>query len=478
MMSLVIIITAVVLLLVVALTKINKKSDVPGPFPFPIIGNLHLLTQNMHKDLKELSKTYGDVFEIYFGSKRHIVVNGVDAIREVLITNGLHFAGRPYNYKHKVMFKGCKNMFSSDYGPYWQHLRKLFCRGLNLYSCDRTRTSRIIRSHSMNLMNQLSQRTNEACDISIDIKQSLINVLMSLVFNQDVNLNDIFSRNILCFITTLSKFNERGPEDAFEFLQSLPTNVRNAIRTRNRIWSMLIEEHHKTYKHGDIRDITDALLVANSEMKEDFMLDMDCFLMIVDDMFSFGLEATANTLIWAIIFLAKWPDEQKRLRHELVRVDKCTYEELRGLPYMQAVINETQRLATVVPIAFHKATVNTKISNFYIDKDTSILINFYGITNDEKIFEKPNEFCPDRWLTNINGFQDKLLTVLPFGAGPRACPAQQLAMEILMSFLYELVKHFRFEEVDGSPNSIDGDLGLTVTPRHMKIRLNSVNGVV
>ena len=80
---------------IVKTSKHFRNGSIPGPFPLPIIGNLHLIGKNVHKDFVSLSKQYGEVFAIYFGSQRFVVVSGAKSIKEVLIEKGTHFAGRP-----------------------------------------------------------------------------------------------------------------------------------------------------------------------------------------------------------------------------------------------------------------------------------------------------------------------------------------------------------------------------------------------
>ena len=38
----------------------NSKEYPPGPFPLPVIGNLHLLSTKPYIDLAKLAKQYGD----------------------------------------------------------------------------------------------------------------------------------------------------------------------------------------------------------------------------------------------------------------------------------------------------------------------------------------------------------------------------------------------------------------------------------
>ena len=69
------------------------KDYPPGPWPLPIIGNLHLISSEPHKALSRLGKKYGPVMSLSFGSKRFVVIQGIKEARETLITKGLSFAG-------------------------------------------------------------------------------------------------------------------------------------------------------------------------------------------------------------------------------------------------------------------------------------------------------------------------------------------------------------------------------------------------
>lgn len=51
---------------------------------------------------------------------------------------------------------------------------------------------------------------------------------------------------------------------------------------------------------------------------------------------------------------------------------------------------------------------------------TSIFINVFALHRNEKYFEKPNEFNPDRFL-NENKMNRHNYAYIPFSAGPRNC---------------------------------------------------------
>lgn len=59
-------------------------------------------------------------------------------------------------------------------------------------------------------------------------------------------------------------------------------------------------------------------------------------------------------------------------------------------------------------------------TNLTIDKDTIILISLEALQSDEKYFENPEEFLPERFHPdNIDKIAKHVY--MPFGEGPRAC---------------------------------------------------------
>ncbi|NXA38555.1 CP2W1 protein, partial [Eudromia elegans] len=88
------------LLLLAALyvSKGLKQSSLnlpPGPFPLPVIGNLHLLDiRRQDKSLMKISEKYGPVFTVHLGFQRTVVLTGYDAVKEALLNTDV-FADRP-----------------------------------------------------------------------------------------------------------------------------------------------------------------------------------------------------------------------------------------------------------------------------------------------------------------------------------------------------------------------------------------------
>src|SRR5437764_4187775 len=45
----------------------TRQNPIPGPIPFPLIGNFETYRPNASKWANELQKKYGDIFEVYSG---------------------------------------------------------------------------------------------------------------------------------------------------------------------------------------------------------------------------------------------------------------------------------------------------------------------------------------------------------------------------------------------------------------------------
>lgn len=98
--------------------RVEMKADVlvqpPGPLPLPILGNLALLGKFdcPFEGFSALSKIYGNVYSLTFGSVRGVIVNDLETIKEVLNQNGKFFGGRPNfevseNYAVCFYFRFC-----------------------------------------------------------------------------------------------------------------------------------------------------------------------------------------------------------------------------------------------------------------------------------------------------------------------------------------------------------------------------------
>lgn len=84
--------------------------ELPGPWAWPVIGNLHLMGgyEVPYQAFGVLAQRFGKVFRLELGSQTCVVVNGLDNIREVLMSKATHFDGRPNFRRYHQLFCGDK----------------------------------------------------------------------------------------------------------------------------------------------------------------------------------------------------------------------------------------------------------------------------------------------------------------------------------------------------------------------------------
>lgn len=82
-----------------------------------------------------------------------------------------------------------------------------------------------------------------------------------------------------------------------------------------------------------------------------------------------------------------------------------------------------------------------------IPKNMTIVIPIYAIHHDPHIYENPDEFRPERFMSDELK-QRPSVAFMPFGAGPRNCIASRLGMVQVRCSLIMLLKEFTFSTCD------------------------------
>ncbi|ERN11291.1 hypothetical protein AMTR_s00024p00242440 [Amborella trichopoda] len=97
----------------------------PGPKPWPIIGNLDLIGPLPHQSIHGLSKRYGPLMQLKFGSYPVVVASSVEMAKSTLKTNDKVFATRPKMAAGKYTTYDYSDITWAPYGPYWRQARKM-----------------------------------------------------------------------------------------------------------------------------------------------------------------------------------------------------------------------------------------------------------------------------------------------------------------------------------------------------------------
>lgn len=121
-----------------------------------------------------------------------------------------------------------------------------------------------------------------------------------------------------------------------------------------------------------------------------------------------------------------------------------TLKDIREIEYLSKVIDETLRLITFSLMVFREAKTDVKISGYTIPKGWKVLAWFRSIHLDPEIYPNPKEFDPSRW----DDYNAKAGTFLPFGAGSRLCPGNDLAKLEISIFLHHFLLNYQLERLN------------------------------
>jgi cytochrome P450 len=168
------------------------------------------------------------------------------------------------------------------------------------------------------------------------------------------------------------------------------------------------------------------------------------------------------SLSWMLLCVAERPRLQEQLRH-VCAADPATDGLARGVDLADAVVLESLRLYPATWLITRRSSTAFSLGPYRFAAGHNFMISPYVLHRDERLFDNPEAFRPERWLTRtaIPG------AFLPFGRGLHRCPGRDFATALMRAVLVELASSTRLTK---SPEHVDADATTTLTPRGLRVR--------
>ncbi|CAH1954947.1 unnamed protein product [Acanthoscelides obtectus] len=133
---------------------------------------------------------------------------------------------------------------------------------------------------------------------------------------------------------------------------------------------------------------------------------------------------------------------------------------------------EIQRRTNIAPLGIaHRAVRDTVLGGYNVPEGTIVLTNLHSIHMDEKLWEDPLEFRPERFLDEKNEIIFDESCFMPFGIGKRRCLGETLGKTNIFLFFTAVLHNFTLDKVDDDNLSLEGFDGVTIAPRPFKVKL-------
>ncbi len=169
-------------------------------------------------------------------------------------------------------------------------------------------------------------------------------------------------------------------------------------------------------------------------------------------LFLAGHETTSHALSWTLYLLSQNPGVREQVIAEVRGVLGTrlpSIEDLPKLPLVEQVFKEALRLYPPAYILARRASADVEIGGYRLPAGAEAIAWIYFTHRDERWFEDPHAFKPERFAPAREG-QIPPFAFVPFGAGPRACIGKGFAMVEGTLMLAALSQRFRFGFAPGA----------------------------
>ncbi|KAK4765225.1 hypothetical protein SAY86_026315 [Trapa natans] len=423
------------LLLLARLHRRRRLNLPPGPKPWPIIGNLDLMGPLPHRSIHELSKKYGPLMSLRFGSFPVVVGSSVEMARTMLKTHDVTFAGRPITNAGKYTTYNYSDITWSQYGPYWRQARKMCI--VELFSAKRLESYEYIRVEELKaFLRELHEAEGRSVTLKDHLSDLSLNVISRMVlgkkYTQKTEGSIVTPEEFKKMLDELFLLNgaltvgDSIPWLNFLDIQGYVKRMKELGKKFDRFLEHVLDEHNERRKAAGVEgfvaeDMVDVLLQLADDPDLEVKLERHGVKAFTQDLIAGGTESSAVTVEWAISELLRKPEVVKKATEELDRV---------------------------------------------IGRDS-----VWAIGRDPAVWGDPDRFRPERFIERAIDAKGQDFELLPFGSGRRMCPGYTLGLKVIQASLANLLHGFEWglpEGVRAEDLDMDEIFGLS-TPKKIPL---------
>ena len=434
----------------------QAKDKLPDNLPpvAPIQGGLVatislFVSKKLPFTLLEFSRSLGPVYRLPFPGNRVVAVVGDPNVARDILNDPNSTKTRAYGWMERIA--GGDTFFSTE-GPRCAHVRKAATPAFGAARVDDM--TRECRRHVNDWIQ--STVTNEPLNILLEMQRVTTRFLVESAFDYRMSEQEVESV-LGSFDTACQEYaSKRALNPMKVIFRQLHPSVRRAQHATVQL-QYLARSILQNYRNQP--EPTQGTLIERIVLDDEYSTDEERVRDIIAFLFG-GYETTAVTLSFALLELARNPQEQEALYKDLVKQQAGESE---SSVVLKNVVRETLRLHPAPAVAsVRKVAKDVPCGDFVIPAGSSVCISSFLIHRNEHVFDDPDSFCPNRW---IDPNPQQLAAFVPFGLGRRSCLGRALANAELFVILARLCLKYDFTVVD------EGEYDYVITHKTVGMRL-------
>ncbi|OAD75767.1 cytochrome P450 CYP5313 [Phycomyces blakesleeanus NRRL 1555(-)] len=439
----------------------SPLGDIPGPFSKRFFEGSYFSKKKPGK--RDYHNKYGHLVRI---GPSKISVSDKDIIKQIMVTEDFEKSSiyskmkgkdewNTFNMIDKDTHKQRRRLVSSAFSiKYIKSLEPLF---------------ESVTESFVKRINLDTERTKEGDEFGvIDIWQLLrcltLDVIGETAFGGTFNMLENDDHAVSRAIVKLT----RGVEFVFytspladKFVSNIISERTHSKEKRNDILQILVDTQHAK----NTKDRMNSRQIAS---------ETGLFLIA-------GSETTSNTIGFALIEMCRNTDVLTELYAEIDKVDLDEgrilfhQEQIKNLPYLNAVIKETMRLNHVASMGLERMVTHDIIikENIVVPKGTHVRCCLHVAQIHPDYWPEPLTFNPNRWLKNADP-EPCTDAFFPFSLGSRNCIGKDFSMNEMRLVLATLIKNYEIKPISEQMKASEEKhhfLTLTIESGSFKVRM-------
>lgn len=434
-------------------------SKIPAPKGWPLLGNLPLITLSVSDLMDTIHNKFAKqfhrqgIFKLQFGPLNYVFLTSPDTIGKLLLSCANIAKASGYKFHKEMLGDGL--LLAS--GLKWHRDRRFLQSAFHVKHNECYNA--IFNDVSKTLLGVLKLQSEPA-----DLRGVLVACIQDAAFRMTLGRDLGVQKKQHPLTTNLLKVGKNtdtrvtNPFLYSDYLYKLftgkDTYSESCAAIRQLINELISERKIQLVKAMD-RETCDTSTKPMIDMLLEFHLkDPSHFTVddIRDQLITFIVAAyhtTGALVTFLLTYLAKHSKIQRMVQQELDLIFpskqelQVSSEQLKQMPFTEAVIKETLRLVAPGHIIGRKLSEDLDLGDYIVPKGKDVFIAIHALHRRAELYVDAEEFRPERWLPGFEHLRSKHpFAFLPFSGGLRACIGQRVAINEIKIILCHVMQSF------------------------------------